>query len=391
MGSGVGNTTAYVSGRGSSLGIREVRAAVKIQSHFRAYLARRALRALKALVKLQALVRGHIVRKQTASMIRRMHALLRAQARARAVRSHTSESPHSSTKSTQFQHPGPATPEKFEHAIRSKSIKYDQSLMLKRNGSKSNGRVGINQDKAHMGWNWPDRRRSEGSCEQRGLFSRTGSIRVDDEKGDKIVEIDTGKPHFLPKGRNVCQSSCHYSLGSDQNSRSFTTSIESTAHQTALSPSSCEVQSLSPLKFTQDVEESLFCTADNSPQFYSASSKGGGGGGSKRGGPFTPTQSEGSRSCLNGYSDHPNYMATTESSKAKIRSLSAPKQRPHQFERCSSTKRYSVHGYSNDSKRSNSTQRVSSALNAGFTNKAYPGSGRLDRLGMPVQGGCSWV
>ncbi|EPS74034.1 hypothetical protein M569_00734, partial [Genlisea aurea] len=58
-------------------------AAVMVQSRFRAYLARKALRALKALVKLQALARGYIVRKQTAYIFERLQALVRAQSRAR--------------------------------------------------------------------------------------------------------------------------------------------------------------------------------------------------------------------------------------------------------------------------------------------------------------------
>lgn len=50
------------------------------------FQARRALHALKGLVKLQALVRGHIVRKQTASTLKRMHSLMSIQVRARVHR-----------------------------------------------------------------------------------------------------------------------------------------------------------------------------------------------------------------------------------------------------------------------------------------------------------------
>ncbi|CAN4077369.1 unnamed protein product [Withania somnifera] len=123
----------------------EERAAVVIQSHFRAYLSRRALRALKGLVKLQALVRGHIVRKQTADMLRRMQALIRAQSRALAGRSHVFESPPFRTKSTQFLYHGPTTPEKFEQILRARSMKNDQMFMLKRNTSNHMGNANAKQ------------------------------------------------------------------------------------------------------------------------------------------------------------------------------------------------------------------------------------------------------
>ncbi|KAJ1393789.1 IQ motif, EF-hand binding site [Sesbania bispinosa] len=66
--------------------MREERAATVIQTAFRGFLARRALRALKGLVRLQALVRGHAVRKQAAITLRCMQALVRVQARVRARR-----------------------------------------------------------------------------------------------------------------------------------------------------------------------------------------------------------------------------------------------------------------------------------------------------------------
>lgn len=48
--------------------------------------ARKALRALKSLVKLQALVRGYLVRKQAATTLHRLQALMRLQASSNALK-----------------------------------------------------------------------------------------------------------------------------------------------------------------------------------------------------------------------------------------------------------------------------------------------------------------
>ncbi|MCH84534.1 protein IQ-domain 14-like [Trifolium medium] len=61
-------------------------AAVVIQTAFRGYLARRALRALKGIVKIQALVRGHNVRKQAKMTLRCIESLVRVQTRVRDQR-----------------------------------------------------------------------------------------------------------------------------------------------------------------------------------------------------------------------------------------------------------------------------------------------------------------
>ncbi|CAN1253675.1 Protein IQ-DOMAIN 22 [Linum perenne] len=366
-GRSAGNSAAYVSG---SLGLREDFAALKIQAAFRGYLARRALKALKAVVRLQALVRGHIERKRTEAWLQQMQAVLLAQARARVGRIQASESSHSSGgKSSHSHYNGPATPEKVEHGIRAtKSGKYEPSSLLKRTGSRSN------DNKAHSSL----RKSDTWDQQQQGPWTSTKATMEDEKNSDKILEIDNGgggRHQFGHKRRNMFHSA-NLGFFSDQYSHSFTTSKDTAPTP---SPSSGEVQSMYPLEFSHEVDQELYCTAENSPQLYSASSSKGG----KRS-PFTPTRSDGSRSFLSGFSDHPNYMSYTESARAKARSLSAPKQRPH-YERSIPAKRFSVNGYGEP--RSSSAQRAS-AVRASFSSKAYPGSGRLDSLGMPMWQKC---
>ncbi|XP_066362115.1 protein IQ-DOMAIN 2-like isoform X1 [Miscanthus floridulus] len=66
-------------------------AAVKIQTAFRGYLARRALRALRGLVRLKSLVEGNSVKRQSASTLRCMQTLSRVQSQIRSRRAKMSE------------------------------------------------------------------------------------------------------------------------------------------------------------------------------------------------------------------------------------------------------------------------------------------------------------
>ncbi|XP_057446266.1 protein IQ-DOMAIN 24-like isoform X2 [Lotus japonicus] len=269
-------------------------AAVKIQSAFRGYLARRALRALKALVKLQALVRGHIVRKQTADMLRRMQTLVRLQSRARANRVHMSDNMHS-FKSSLSHYP--------------------------RCSSNANFRD-INLEKTRFGSGWLD------SWMEENAWSQTGDASLkkghpDDEKSDKILEVDTWKPHL----------NSHHYLPPDYSNENFTAHESPSKRSSSKAPNPShsyrEISSFNSLKLQKGKEAASSRTAENSPQAFSASSRLGS---SARRGPFTPTKSECSFSFFSGYPGHPNYMANTESSKAKVRSQSAPRQRL-EFER----------------------------------------------------------
>nr|CAB3493878.1 unnamed protein product [Digitaria exilis] len=73
-----GSTSLDVYASQAEHASKEEVAATLIQSAFRAFLARRALRALKGIVLLQALIRGHAVRRQTEETLQCMQALRQA-------------------------------------------------------------------------------------------------------------------------------------------------------------------------------------------------------------------------------------------------------------------------------------------------------------------------
>ncbi|VFQ92952.1 unnamed protein product [Cuscuta campestris] len=239
-------------GRGTVFNVgREKFAALKIQSVFRGYLARKALRALKGLVKIQALVRGYLVRKRAAATLHSMQALIRAQSAARSQRAR-------------------------------RSMTIDARFQPETHARKSIERF--------------DECRSAFHSKRLSASSYDTTINSGFDESPKIVEIDTFK--LKSKTRNACMSEC----GDHHH------------HYYHHAPSCPGPGRLSIPDFDWSfLGEDLagkFHTAQNTPRA-----------GGTRNAPPTPPKSV----C----GDHfPSYMANTQSFRAKLRSQSAPRQRP---------------------------------------------------------------
>lgn len=155
-------------------------AATHIQTAFRGFLARRALKALKGLVRLQALVRGHAVRKQAAITLRCMQALVRVQARVRARRVRIALESQMSQEDTKQQLVQEANVREIEEGWCDSvgSVEEIQAKLLKRQeaaakreramayamthqwqaGSRQQiSPPGFEPDKNNWGWNWLER------------------------------------------------------------------------------------------------------------------------------------------------------------------------------------------------------------------------------------------
>ncbi|PKA62664.1 Protein IQ-domain 1 [Apostasia shenzhenica] len=158
---------------------REEVAAIKIQTAFRGYLARRALRALRGLVRLKSLIHGNAVRRQATTTLRCMQTLARVQSQIRSRRMRVLEENQALQRQLLLKREREletmTTNEEWDDSIQSKE-QIEASLLSKqeaavrreralayafshqwKNSSRSSNPTFMDPNNPHWGWSWLER------------------------------------------------------------------------------------------------------------------------------------------------------------------------------------------------------------------------------------------
>ncbi|XP_043698462.1 protein IQ-DOMAIN 3-like [Telopea speciosissima] len=171
-------------------------AAIKIQTAFRGYLARRALRALRGLVRLKSLIDGHAVKRQATSTLRCMQTLARVQSQIRTRRIRMSEENQALQKQLQQKLERDlaraAMDEEWDDSVQSKeqieanllskqeaAMRRERALayafthqQMWKNSSRSGTPTFMDPNNPHWGWSWLERWMAARPWESRSMTDK---------------------------------------------------------------------------------------------------------------------------------------------------------------------------------------------------------------------------
>lgn len=136
------------------------------------------------------------------------------------------------------------------------------------------------------------------------------------DESPKIVEIDTFKPRSRSRRFHAALSEC----GDDFSYQAMSSPL----------PIPCPVPPRISVTNSQNLHDFEWCFTGDEYKFSSAKSTPRFANSIRSNAPPTPAKSVCCDSYFRPYSNHPSYMSNTQSFNAKLRSYSAPKQRPEQ-------------------------------------------------------------
>ncbi|KAG6692916.1 hypothetical protein I3843_10G128900 [Carya illinoinensis] len=228
--------------------LREEVAVIRIQTAFRGYMARRALRALRGLVRLKSMVEGPVVKRQAAKTLRCMQTLARVQSQIRSRRIRMSEENQALQKQLLHKRANELESlqigEEWDDSLQSKErieanllSKYEAAMRRERalayafshqkawkNGSRSVNPMFMDPTNPTWGWSWLER----------WMAARPWESRSTKEKELYYDHSSVKSASHSIVGGEICKSFACYQLNYDNHSP---TASQKTGHHSFQSPS----------------------------------------------------------------------------------------------------------------------------------------------------------